>query len=171
LGAHWIKEGGRSANESLDSLMQMDHVIRVDESGLVHDDVWGVYAPEISIGTADDGISILDEHEQQLIKDMAREGWAVESGWSGQNSGLYDGPIMHDSEFIGGHLAEHVIGTPGYWVACAVDVDSVECPNDSPACTLSNPCATCTDGTGNDRERERAGWVLLHRGLPEGGVK
>jgi hypothetical protein len=136
LGGHWIREGSRGTrSDTLDSLMQMDHVIRVDDDGLVHDDAQGVYAPEISISTARDGISVLDEHEKAFIADMARVGWSVESGWSGQNSGRYSGPVMHDSEFVGGSLAEHILTTPGYWVACV-------------ASTLDE----------NDDE----GWVVMH---------
>ena len=74
---------------------------------------------------------------------------------------------MHTSEFIGGALAEHIISTPGYWVACAVDVDSEVCPNGSPTCKLSDPCVICTDETGEQREREAAGWVILHREASE----
>lgn len=137
LGGHWVRDDRRSrgVNDSLDSLMQMDHVIRVDGDGLVHDDARGMYAPEIGINTAHDGLSILDEHEREFVADMARVGWSVESGWSGQNSGRYNGVIMHDSEFIGGGLAEHILSTPGYWVAC-------------PATTL------------DDSDDE--GWVIMH---------
>jgi hypothetical protein len=137
LGAHWIKEESRSGSKdhTLDSLMQMDHVIRVDDDGLVHDDARGMYAPEVNINTDSDGISVLAEHEREFIDDMARSGWTVETGWSGQNSGRYNGPIMHDSEFIGGSLAEHILTTPGYWVACEAK--------------------TLDDG-------EDEGWVIMH---------
>jgi hypothetical protein len=143
-------------------------VIRVDGDGMVHDDVHGVYAPEISVYTDDDG-SILKEHEDAFKASMERQGWTVEYGWSGQNSGKYNGPFMDDSEFIGGSLAEHILTTPGYWVACAVHVDSEECPNESPTCKLSDPCVLCYDGTGEARERVPAGWIVAHKEIPEGG--
>lgn len=164
LGGHWVRDDRRSrgANDSLDALMQMDHVIRVDDDGLVHDDVQGVYAPEINMETTDDG-SILAEHDAALIADLERAGWTAETGWTGQYGNHKGDPVMHTSEFIGGRLAEHIVGTPGYWVACMVEVDSEVCPNDSPICTLSVPCATCLDGSGEERERETAGWVILHR--------
>lgn len=140
LGGHWVKDGPwgerRTKDDSLDSLMQMDHVIRVDSEGLVHNNASGVFAPEITINVADDGMSVLKEHEEKFVRDMARLGWSVESGWSGQNSGRYNGPIMHDSEFIGGSLAEHILTTPGYWVACV---------------------ATTLDPEDDE------GWVLLHQ--------
>jgi hypothetical protein len=140
LGGHWIKQGSRSKGDTLDSLMQTDHVIRVVGDGLVHDDVRDVYVPEIDMATDDDG-QILKEHEDAFKASMECQGWTVEFGWSGQNSGKYNGPVMHVSEFIGGSLAEHILTTPGYWVACAVIVDSEECPNESPTCKLSDPCA------------------------------
>lgn len=168
LGGSWIKEGSRSKNDTLDSLMEIDHVIRVDGDGLVYNDAQGVYAPEINVDTDDDG-QILKEHEDAFRTSMEEQGWTVEYGWSGQNSGRYNGPFMHTSEFIGGGLAEHILSTPGYWVACAVDVDSEECPNDSPTCKLSDPCVLCYDGTGEDREQEPAGWVVLHKEVPEDG--
>lgn len=165
LGGHWIKEGSRSVGYTLDSLMQMDHVIRVDADGLVHDDVRGVYAPEINMGTDDDG-QILAEHDAALIEELERQGWTVETGWTGQYGNHKADPVMHTSEFIGGDLAEHIIGTPGCWVACMVEVDSEVCPNGSETCLLSDPCVICADGSGEDRERDFAGWVIMRRDVP-----
>lgn len=164
IGAEWIKEGSRGKGETLNSLMQMDHVIRVDAAGLVHDDVRDVYAPEINMQTDDDG-QILAEHDAALIDDLKRAGWTAETGWTGQYGNHKGDPVMHVSEFIGGGLAEHIVSTPGYWVACAVDVDSEVCPNESPTCKLSDPCVMCVDESGEQREREAAGWVVLHRPL------
>lgn len=167
LGGNWIKEGSRSKSDTLDALMSMDHVIRVDANGLVHDDVRDVYAPEINMDTDDDG-QILAEHDAALIADLKRAGWTAETGWTGQHGNHKGNPVMHVSEFIGGSLAEHILSTPGYWVACAVDVDSEVCPNESPTCKLSDPCVICTDESGEQREREAAGWVILHREPQEG---
>lgn len=162
LGGSWIKEGSRSKGDTLDSLMESDHVIRIDADGLVHDDVRNVYAPEINMSTDDDG-QILQEHDDALIADLERQGWTVETGWTGQYGNHAKNPVMHTSEFIGGGLAEHILSTPGYWVACAVYVDSEECPNDSPTCKLSDPCVICCDGSGEARERDCAGWAVMHR--------
>lgn len=162
LGGHWIKEGSRGNGDTLNSLMEMSHVIRVDADGMVHNDVRDVLAPEINMQTDDDG-QILAEHDAELIADLERQGWTAETGWTGQYGNCKGDPVMHESEFIGGSLAEHIIATPGYWVACAVDVDSEVCPNESPTCKLSDPCVICTDETGEQREREAAGWVVLHR--------
>lgn len=163
LGGHWIQEGKpANLNNTLDSFMEPDHVIRVHDDGTVTHNVHGVYAPEINMGTDDDG-QILAEHDAALIADLKRAGWDTETGWTSQYGNHAGDPIMHTSEFIGGDLAEHVIATPGYWVVCAVDVDSEECPNGSPTCKLSDECVICTDGTGEDRERVLVGWVILHR--------
>lgn len=167
MGGHWIKEESRANSDTFNDLMQMDHVIRVGEDGLVYDDAHGVYAPEINVETDDDG-QILKEYEDVFKADVERQGWEVESGWSGQDSGKYNGPFMHESEFIGGGLAEHILSTPGYWTVCAVYVASEECPNESPTCTLSDPCVICYDGTGKDRDQDYAGWVVLHREVGEG---
>lgn len=162
LGGHWIKEGSRGNGGTLNSLMEMSRVIRVDADGMVHNDVRDVHAPEISMQTDDDG-QILAEHDAELIADLERQGWTAETGWTGQYGNHKGDPVMHESEFIGGPLAEHIIATPGYWVACVVDVDSEVCPNESPTCKLSDPCVICTDETGEQREREEVGWVVLHR--------
>lgn len=160
LGAHWIKEGSRPVRDnSLDSLMQVDHVIRVGGDGLVHNDVTGVWAPEMECGT-DDGGNILRLHENGMMDYLNRQGWTAERGWSGQDSGKDDGPIMHNSEFVGGSLAEHILTTPGYWVVSAVEVDKMECVEGNDGCTLHNQCSDCTD---RGRERECAGWVVMHR--------
>jgi hypothetical protein len=143
----------------LDVKMEIDLAVRVHPDGSVTDAA-GVYAPEVSMDTGDDG-QILAGHEAAMVADLKRQGWDVESGWTGQQG--YRGPVMHTSEFIGGRLAEHILATPGYWVACAVYVASEECPNGSPTCTLSDPCVICHDHTGKDREQDCAGWIIAHR--------
>jgi len=165
LGGHWIKEGSRSKSDTLDSLMQPDHVILVHEDGTVSDKGLGVYAPEVNVDTDGDG-QILAEHETAMVDSLRSEGWEPEGGWSGQQGTKADDVIMHVSEFIGGRLAEHILSTPGYWVACAVDVDSLDCPEGVKGCTLDDRCEHCED---NGREREPAGWVVMHKEIPEGG--
>jgi len=126
MGAHWVREGSAGyPDDSLDALMSADHVVRVLDDHTVMENVARVYAPEACIQTDADG-QILDEHEKAFIKSMKSAGWNVETGWSYQNSGRYGGPIMHDSERIGGDLAEHILNTPGYWVACGVTTDDDE---------------------------------------------
>ena len=116
----------------LDAKMPIGHVIEVGEFRNVSD-APKVYAPEVYVGTDSDG-QISDGHESDMISDLNRQGWSVETGWSGQYS--YSGPIMHPSEFIGRYMADHILDNPGFWVACEVTTLDTE---------------------------EPAGWVLLHR--------
>lgn len=127
MGAHWIKEGvtGSKAamlNNTLDSLMQMDHVIRVDDDGLVWDDVSGMYAPEVIAFVDDDG-QYTDSTERDMAESIRKQGWEPQGGWSGQQGTTSEDYTMHDAEFVGGNLAEHIIGTPGLWVVCEVRTD------------------------------------------------
>ncbi|MFF9879981.1 hypothetical protein [Staphylococcus pasteuri] len=161
LFGEWIKEGGRGVSDSLNSLMEIDHVIRVDAEGMVWDDATGVYAPEFEAVTDEDGYFTADT-ERLLAEDVRRQGWEAEGGWSGQQGTKPGNVIMHTSEFIGGRLAEHILNTPGYWVACAVDVESMECPESVKGCTLFDRCEHCEE---NGRETEAAGWVVMHRGV------
>lgn len=124
----------------LNAKMTIDHVVYVSEDGTVTD-ANRAYAPEVNCDYSGpfDEAQILDEHERDMIESLKSQGWSVENGWSGQYR--YSGPIMHASEYIGGNLAEHVLQTPGLWVAVSVELH----PEDE------------------DAESESAGWLLLHR--------
>ena len=78
--------------------MEFDSPFRVHRDGSISTGI-GVYAPEV-----------LDE----TIEDS---GWEFVSGFSGQDR--YSGPIMHDSEYLGGYMAEHVLENPGVYVLVA----------------------------------------------------
>ena len=52
-------------------------------------------------------------YDEQLDNDR----WTLMNGYSGQDS--YSGPIMHNSEFIGGRMAEDILNEPGVYVALA----------------------------------------------------
>ena len=95
---------------ALEKIMEMDHVIQVHEDGTVTDDIAAIWAPEVYDNTVEDGVEDLT---------VSGEGWTLERGWTGQWG--YNGPVMHDSEFVGGDLAEHILSTPGYWVVVEVD--------------------------------------------------
>jgi hypothetical protein len=146
LGAHWVKEGSRRTGlgDTLDVLMQMDHVVRVDGEGLVHDDVQRVWAPEVECGTDDDG-QILAVHERAMIDYLKRQGWDAQRGWSGQYGTTGEDVIMHVSEFVGGSLARHILDSPGFWTVCSVDTEDPE--------------------TGERDYGNPAGWVVLHQPL------
>lgn len=128
-----------SSNNWLNRVMEFDHVIRVRPDGTVDEHPEPhVYAPESVIETDEDG-QILAGHETAWIEYLRSQGWEPERGWTGQYG--YAGPIMHPSEYIGGHLADHILETPGLWVAV-----SVECiPWDE------------------DGESDAAGWAVLYR--------
>jgi hypothetical protein len=82
---------------ALSHLMEFDSPITVHEDGTVTDAARDVYAPTLY----DDG---LDSSE-----------WELMDGYSGQYG--YGGPIMHQSEFIGGRMARDILAEPGTYVA------------------------------------------------------
>lgn len=82
--------------DNLNQLMEFDHVIRVHEDGTVMEEP-NTYAPELHDG------------------ELEGNGWTLLDGYSGQYG--YSGPIMHDSEYIGGGMADDILSTPGVYVA------------------------------------------------------
>lgn len=87
----WITAG------ELNAIMECDHVIVSYGDDTVADDIPVPHAPSILDGEPD-GMS-----------------WSLLDGYSMQHG--YRGPIMHDSEFIGAKLAEHILSHAGYYVA------------------------------------------------------
>lgn len=87
---------GLISMSTLNDLMEIDHVIQVHEDGTITDAPEGVWAPSLYDGEVDD----------------AR--WVLMKGYSGQYS--YSGPIMHDSEYIGGRMEEDIREAPGFYV-------------------------------------------------------
>lgn len=82
----------------LKAIMEFDHVVTVRSDGTVTDGPGGIYAP-----------TLLDER-----LDDSR--WTlITYGYTGQYG--YRGPVMHDSEFIGGKLAADILAEPGVYVA------------------------------------------------------
>lgn len=130
---------------TLDDIMEFGHLIKVNEDGSIDDNVWYVHTPEVIYVDTDEDGSILDEHEKALIEEQEREGWRFyTTGYSGQY--LYHGPIMHQSEFIGGRLERDIREEPGYYVAVVVD------------CLAENEYG----------ETDSAGWAVLYReALPD----
>lgn len=84
--------------DNLNSVMEFDHVIRVQGDGTVTDAEPDVWAPNLYDGELESSSK-----------------WALMKGWSGQDR--YFGPIMHDSEYIGGRMADAILETPGLYVA------------------------------------------------------
>jgi hypothetical protein len=102
----------------LNAIMEFDHVIEVHGDQTITEPR-DVYAPDL--------------WGEELPPSAIDDGWRLESGWTGQHG--YRGPAMHPSEYIGGRLADHILATPGYWVALV--------------------CA--------DEDGEAYGWAVAHR--------
>ncbi len=102
-----------SAGE-LDELMSFDHVIEVHENGTVSEPE-NIYAPEV--------------YEGQVLA----EGWELLKGYTGQYS--YSGPVMHDSEYIGGRLATDILNTPGVYAA-VVNYSECDQVNEEDCCPV-----------------------------------
>jgi hypothetical protein len=105
--------------------MDFDHVIEVRADGSIIDRP-DIYAPTL--------------HDGQL------EGsdWVLLNGWSGQDR--YSGPIMHQSEFIGGGMERYILATPAIYVSLV----------DYPGC--GDDCEDC-EGSGCEPE----GWAVATR--------
>lgn len=145
----------------LDREMDLDHVIRVHPGGEIDTNprrthAASPYAPESVVETDHEG-QISADTEAAWIERVRAQDWEPETGWTGQHG--YHGPFMHPSEFIGGNLADHVISTPGLWVAV-----SVEClPDEDPDPDRDHDpddCKTCERKDSGDFEP--AGWAILH---------
>src|SRR5690625_427383 len=139
--------------DNLNDVMRIDHVIRVNEDGSVSEP-FDVYGPE-------------SVHVEREGGEPAVEGpWTLLSGWSLQC--MYRGPEMHDSEGIHRPMAEHILETPGYYVATPVmylgtgSTECQECDADS-----GEWCEADCEGL-EDREYLLEGWVVAHKELEEG---
>lgn len=107
--------------------VEFDCPFRVGHSGRVYDRVESVYAPEVYNS---------DETDVEILSDD----WeAFSAGYTGQWG--YNGPVMHQSEFIGGALADDILSSPGMYVVCTVEV----LPSD------------------DDPEPLPAGWIVLRK--------
>lgn len=95
--------------DMLNSVMSFEHVIRVNEDGTVSG-VEEFFYFEVGTDLGDDGIW----HAHESLP----EGWSLMSGYTGQYG--YNGPHMHQSEFIGGRMARDILETPGLYVVLEV---------------------------------------------------
>ncbi len=80
----------------LNDLMEFERFIRVNENGSVDEHVLDIWAPNLY----DDQ---LDDPRWEFFS----------AGYTRQDS--YNGPIMHNSEFIGGQLERDILETPGVY--------------------------------------------------------
>lgn len=105
---------------SLNDVMDFDLTVRVLPDGTVDDDP-GVNGPmDLTIEVDDDGQS-LPTADASLHEQAQRQGWSLITGFTGQFG--YQGPCMHQSEVIGGGLAEWILSRPGLYVAVALYTD------------------------------------------------
>jgi len=135
---------------ALSHMMEFDHPITVGADGVARDEhPEGLWAPEaLHDGPADvllDGVPWREHRDWELL-----------TGYTGQY--VYNGAVLHASEFIGGGLARDILATPGVYVAVAVecepsDDDGDRWPGDSAAARE----ADYADGTWRP---EPAGWAI-----------
>lgn len=85
--------------DNLNAVMEFDHVIIVEEGGIVHTEQTGEHAPDLLDG------------------ELSDSAWSLLNGYSGQYG--YSGPIMHPSEFVGGRMADDILSAPGFYVVIA----------------------------------------------------
>lgn len=138
--------------EDLNGTMAFDHVIRVGEDGRITEPS-DVRSPE--------GAYVHTEGAEPDLDQGVDGKWSMLRGWTRQYS--YNGPVMHNSEFIGGNLAEHIRETPGYYVVLAVDhigTGETECEG----CGAESG-EWCPDNCEGERESLLEGWVVAFREL------
>jgi len=91
---------------TLSDIMDFGHVIRVRRDGAISDAGAGIYAPELVQYQSADGT---------WTEDLGNDDWELLDGFTGQCG--YSGPMMHQSEYIGGRLEDHIRANPGLYVA------------------------------------------------------
>lgn len=102
------KRAGQPADSnSLNSMIEFDSPFQVHEDGTVTTYLPSVYSPSVNDWEGNTG-----------KPEIEGSGWDFVDGFSGQYS--YSGPVMHNSEFLGGGMAKHVLDHPGIYVVTAV---------------------------------------------------
>jgi hypothetical protein len=119
--------------DNLNSIMEFDHVIRVNEDGTVSDVEESYYFDVTTYQQEQEG------HWETSY--TLPEGWSVMNGYSGQHG--YSGPDMHQSEYIGGRMARDILETPGLYVALVVEAD---CGYREEDCNEEDGCQCEPDG-------------------------
>ena len=87
-----------TTKKSLHDSIEFDCPFTVDDEGNVSN-AQGLYAP-----------NLLDEK-------LDDPRWEMLTGYSGQES--YSGPVMHNSEYVGGQLERDILADPGTYVVVA----------------------------------------------------
>lgn len=113
---------------ALNDVMEFDHVVTVHADGTVTDGPANLYAPDLYGNYHGDT-------DGEWLSCMLNQDWQlITRGYSGQHG--YNGPVMHNSEFIGGGLERDILARPGHYVAIVCqwlpeaggdeDADSIE---------------------------------------------
>lgn len=126
---------------TLNDVMEIGMIVRVNETGQV------IPVPLMSADIELEVVLTNPETWEWEDEFSIPEGWELLTGFTGQYS--YNGPIMHNSEFIGGSLERHILETPGYWVAVGVES---HCQYTEPHCTEDSGC-----------DCDPAGWAVAHK--------
>lgn len=99
--------------DTLNSAVEFDCPFRVNEDGTITRAA-GIYAPDCIMGDEIDD----KDRKKYVYPFPGYPEWELISGFSGQDS--YPGPVMHNSEYLGGGMAEYVLENPGVYVIMAV---------------------------------------------------
>lgn len=112
---------------TLNTIMELDHIIQVMPDGSVHPAPSTIWSPELH-----------DEELDLPFKDGEKVPWELLTGYSGQHG--YRGPVMHNSECVRGSIADRVLSEPGYYVAIEANwsCDDIEVPEDFPVRPLTD---------------------------------
>lgn len=137
-------------HQQLDDLMEFGHVIHVGRTAdglpFISDDRSSDNAPAYPARHPEENIVLYGDSDpgDEQLRDQIPEGWSLLTGFTGQYS--YHGPVMHDSEYIGGGLAEAILEQPGFYVTSYLDWYDTD-----------------ADGEPVD-DPQSEGWVVSHHG-------
>lgn len=134
----------------LNEIMEFDHVIKVN-ADLTIDESTSDVNPYFELRTYLENPGTWEWSSDEELTSSLPEGWELLRGFTGQYS--YNGPVMHNSEYIGGGLERHIRETPGYYVALVVESD---CGYTQEGCTEESGC-----------DCEPAGWAIAYKPLQE----
>lgn len=139
----------RPRPREMNELMDFDHVVTVHADGRVTDGPAGLYAPELCHED-------LDQSHGSALAD-----WQLMTGWTGQDR--YNGPCMHDSEFIGERMGAFILANPGHYVVTTVEVlDCEECESACHMCEQADVTADLCEHGECGGEHEPAGWAVAY---------
>ena len=107
---------------------ELNGAIELDSSFIVNDDgtleLSGNFAPDVwgEQGHAD---PVVEDDFAPDVWGQQGQGWEFFSrGYTGQHG--YNGPEMHQSEYLGGRLADDILATPGEYAVVGVNYDCDE---------------------------------------------